>query len=511
MMNNKSLFSIFAAILFILILSLPAYAAAEYGVTRGTGIQVRNRAVNGEIVKRLNSGIRLKIEDESEEKDGAVWYRVSSASLSINGFVRSDFLMKGAKGPEDIEEGSTYKTVVDDAKIKSEPGNNAETLCTLSLGTLCTVKSTVFDEKSGYYWFLVTFEAVNGITSGYIRYDCLNIDDYNSGLIGEGFPDSYTGFLSNIHAMYPNWEFKAYNPAEDMTFDECVDEEAKISVVEGLGFSTAAVDKESVILKGTEDIETSLNSFGTGEFSFPTGDRNDMQLFWKAATRKQVAYYMDPRNFMLTSEGELNPSFLMFLSGTDTAGTSLEGVEKILSTSSMTGTIPGEGVTYAETVYSSSTGKSMNPYLIAARMVQEHGNAAGDPLINGNYSGYEGYYNYFNIQAYEKDGKSAVENGLRYAKEQGWNTRVKSINGGIKHLEDNYFFSSKHKQDTLYKQRFFFKDGTYCHQYMTSLYAPHYEAKKVFKGYGEKKSSDSAGVFLIPVYKDMPDSPASPE
>ncbi len=102
-MNNKSLFSIFAAILFILILGLPVYAAAEYGVTRGTGIQVRNRAVNGEIVKRLNSGIRLKIEDESEEKDGAVWYKVSSASLSINGFVRSDFLMKGAKGPEDID------------------------------------------------------------------------------------------------------------------------------------------------------------------------------------------------------------------------------------------------------------------------------------------------------------------------------------------------------------------------------------------------------------------------
>ena len=507
-MRNKPLFSIAAAVLLLMLLTLPV-SAAEYGVTRGTGIQIRNRAVNGDIVRRLNSGIRLKIEDESEERDGAVWYRVSSASLSFNGFVRSDFLLKGARGPEEIEEGSAYKTVVDGAKIKKDPGNDAETLCTLNMGTLCTVKSTVFDEKSGYYWFLVTFEAVNGITTGYIRYDCLNIDDYSSDLISEGFPESYTGFLSNIHAMYPNWEFKAYNPASDMTFEKCVDVETEISVVEGLCFSAAvSSDEGKVILKGTEDFETGLNSFGTGEYSTLTEDRNDIHLFWKAADKKQVAYYMDPRNFMLTSSGELNPSFLMFLSGTDTAGTSEEGVERILSTTSMTGNIPGEGASYAGTVYSSSVDSGINPYLIAARMRQEHGKAAGDDLINGNYSGYEGYYNYFNIRA---NGSDPVLNGLKYAKEQGWNTRIKSINGGISHLKDNYFFSSLHKQDTLYKQRFFFKDGTYCHQYMTSLYAPHYEARHVYKGYGEQKSSDSAGVFLIPVYKDMPDKPASPE
>ena len=102
-----------------------------------------------------------------------------------------------------------------------------------------------------------------------------------------------------------------------------------------------------------------------------------------------------------------------------------------------------------------------------------------------------------------------MKNGLRYAKEQGWNTRKKSINGGIDYLSENYFLSSRHRQDTLYKQRFFFKNGTYEHQYMTSIYAPHNEAKHVYKGYASDFSQVSQGTFLIPVYDKMPDKPAS--
>jgi len=143
---------------------------------------------------------------------------------------------------------------------------------------------------------------------------------------------------------------------------------------------------------------------------------------------------------------------------------------------------------------------------LSARMRREHGNPAGDDLINGNYSGYVGYYNYFNIRA---NGSNVVVNGLQYAKEQGWDSRVKSINGGIDHLADNYFLSTAHTQDTLYKQRFFFSNGSYSHQYMTSIYAPHHEAKHVAAGYGSDNSDSSEGVFLIPVYKDMPETPCS--
>ncbi len=502
----KSISALLIACVLITAFSVAAFGAEEYGVTQGLGIQLRKEPVNGEIISRLNSGVKVKILEESGERDGADWYRVSVNAVSANGYIRSDFVRKGLKGAEEIIEGSTYKTVVDGAKIKAEPGNDKETLCTLNNGAVCTVISSVFDIKSGYYWFLVTFEAVDNVTKGYIRYDCLNINDYSSELNDEGFPESYLGYLSSIHDLFPNFEFKAYYPASDMTFNECVDVETGISVVESTGFINAASLKKNRRSRADSEVESSVNSSLNGLYSVVTQGRNEMHLFWTTAGRSEVAYYMDPRNFMLTSSGDINPSFFMFLSGTDTSGTDEDGVKEIFSTTSMTGTIPGENMTYSELVYDYSVSKGVNPYLVAARMRQEHGNKNGDDLINGNYSGYEGYYNYFNIGA---NGDVPVVNGLKRAKEEGWNSRVRSIKGGIDYLSEEYFLSSLHKQDTLYKQRFFFKNKTYYHQYMTGLYAPHKEAEKVYKGYGEKKSSDAAGVFLIPVFKDMPEEPAS--
>ncbi len=509
-MKRKLFFSKGRLVLFIILsvffLSVSAYAESRTGVTRGTGIQLRNEPVNGDIIMRLNSGLKVNIEDETDGRDGVKWYKISSSTLSVNGYVRSDFIEPGGKGADDVESGSTYETVVDGAKIKASPSDDAETLCTLSIGTVCTVTETVFDKNSGYFWFLVTFSPVNGVSKGYIRYDCLNIGNYSSELVEEGFPDSYVPYLSVIHDMYPSWEFKAYNPSDKMTFDECVEAETPISVVPSSVAAYSGAGLRNNDKKADIDSETTLGGSQKGKFSLMMEGNVVINTVWKDANKKTVAYYMDPRNFMVTDSGELKKSFFMFLSGTNTEGTNKEGVKSILSTTSMTGAIPGEGVDYDETVYNKSVENKVNPYLIAARMRLEHGYKDGDDLINGNYSGYEGYYNYFNIKA---NGDDPVLNGLKYAKEQGWNTRVKSIKAGISFLADNYILSTEHKQETLYKQRFFFKDKSYYHQYMTNLYAPSREAEFVYEGYKEDKSDDSKGVFLIPVYKDMPETPAS--
>ena len=386
-MNKRKLTALICLITVLIQLSQIAYGEPLSGITTGYNIQLRDEPVDGNIIKRLDHGTAVSINETIEGRDGAEWYSVTIATLSVNGYIRSDFVHKGSIEPV------------------------------------------------------------------------------------EGFPDSYAPYLNAIHEAYPNFVFEAYNPAEDMTFDECVDAETPISV------------KSTVEIK--EDAEASLD--------------------WSPAERSVVASYMDPRNAMLTASGDLHSSFFQFLSGTDPKETSEEGVEEILAGTSMEKKKIEDGETITSLVYDYSVKKGINPYLIAARMRQEHGGKNGDDLINGVYKGYEGYYNYFNIGA---NGDDAVKNGLERAKKEGWDTRTKSIKAGIDYLAEGYFFNKDHTQDTLYKQRFFFKNKTYCHQYMTAIYAPFNEAKHVFRGYKGLDAS-SEGVFKIPVYKDMPETPAS--
>ena len=510
----KSKRALFALLLILILVIAPGTAFADddakdenTGVTSGTGIQLREGAVNGKITKRLNSGIRVKIESESQGKDGLTWYKVSCTEPSFSGFLRSDFVNKNGVAATELKIGNSYSVAYDDVKIKEKPGNKENTLCVVPAGTVCKINSVVYDEDSGYYWFNVSFNPVDNVGEGYIRYDYLDLDDFADELRSLGFPESYITPLCTIHSLYPGWSFKPYDPAPGMTFQACVDAETPISVMGTSSCTAGSVTGLDSVRSGSvlTGFETLLNGPIQGNHIIAIQGLYEGSIFWSQAPRNYVAYYMDPRNFMVNSSGGLNNSFYMFLSGTDTKGTKESGVAAILSTTSMKGTIPNENTTYSATVFNKSTAKGINPYLIAARMRQEHGSATGDRLINGTESGYEGYYNYFNIQA---NGNDVVRNGLQYAKDQGWNTRVKSIEGGIDYLAANYFFSSLHTQDTLYKQRFFFKNGSYYHQYMTSLYAPHNEAKHVAEGF-KSDGADSAGVFLIPVYKDMPETPSS--
>ena len=77
----------------------------------------------------------------------------------------------------------------------------------------------------------------------------------------------------------------------------------------------------------------------------------------------------------------------------------------------------------------------VNPYVLASMIIQEQGSEGTSPLISGSYSGYEGYYNFFNVEAYQSGSMSAIQRGLWYASQSGsygrpWNSVEKSIIGG---------------------------------------------------------------------------------
>ena len=105
-----------------------------------------------------------------------------------------------------------------------------------------------------------------------------------------------------------------------------------------------------------------------------------------------------------------------------------------------TGTSPGGGSTgaaapYADIIMAAASQSGVSPYVLAAMILQEQGNNGTSPLISGSYSGYEGYYNFFNVEAYQSGAMSAIEMGLRFASQSGsygrpWNTVEKAIRGG---------------------------------------------------------------------------------
>ena len=165
-----------------------------------------------------------------------------------------------------------------------------------------------------------------------------------------------------------------------------------------------------------------------------------------------------------------------------------------------------EAMTYAEVFMEVGAALNVSPYTLASRVRQEQGTEGTSKLISGTVSGYEGYYNYFNINASGTTTEEIITNGLNEAVECGWNTRYKAIYGGAEKLAENYISKG---QDTLYLQKFDV-DATYYslywHQYMQNLMAAANEGYNVYVAYSELGALDEALVFKIPVYENMPSS-----
>ncbi len=157
---------------------------------------------------------------------------------------------------------------------------------------------------------------------------------------------------------------------------------------------------------------------------------------------------------------------------------------------------------YSEIIIQAAKESGISPYSIAIKIFQEVGRK-GSNSVTGKYPGYEGYYNFFNYGAY--DGGNAIENGLKYAKEKGWNSPYISIIEGAKLMADSYISVG---QNTAYFYKFDViedgKNGTFWHQYMTNVQDPSSQAKTLYNTYATNNLLDLSLNFVIPVFNDMP-------
>lgn len=361
-------------------------------------------------------------------------------------------------------------------QVKEGPASFYNSIDTLSMGQEVTILST----SNG--WYQIQFKVMEGQTkSGWVPRDYIDINMelvdpsadpvFEAYLNEQGFPESYRTYLRSLHALFPDWKFKALKT--NLDWNTVINQE--LSVV-----------YRNLIPAGSAD---SWKSTEPGAYDWNTGVWVEFEDGWVAASKEIVAYYMDPRNFIRN-----NTDIFQFYTLSYTGEETEEGLANILN---------GTFMASSETVKQKYIGYFMeaakisgvSPYFLASRSVQEV------TRPGGGYSGsVEGpYYNFYNIGA---TGVDPIAAAVAYAKAQGWSSPKIAIIEGAKWISKGYIDSG---QDTLYLQKFDVIDGGngyYWHQYMTNVMAPTSEASKLAKAHPNYEASEI--IFTIPVYKNMP-------
>lgn len=386
--------------------------------------------------------------------------------------------------------GATIGTVSDKAglNVRTGPGTEYEVQFALSYGETFTILETTTD-SSGEKWYKMSARGFTGyVIAKYATVeeeeDYIYDGDFEKWLTSQGFPESYKDYLRTLHAAHPEWVFKAQKTGLD--WDDVIAKESKVGI--------------NLIHKSYPD---SWKSQEYGAYDPDTGKYVEFDSGgYVSASEAIIEYYMDPRNFLNES------GIFQFMSHAYDASTQTKsGLQTLVAGTFLADPFPEKSSTYptyADVILDAGKKAGANPYVLASMIILEQGANGKGNSISGNVSGYKGYYNFFNINAYASDGRDAVENGLIYAKSQGWNTRVKSIIEGASFYAKSYI---NNNQNTQYLKKFNVMNGlgsVATHQYMTNVRGAADEATTLKNGY--KAVIDTALTFNIPVYNNMPDT-----
>lgn len=374
----------------------------------------------------------------------------------------------------------------DGVNFREGPSKNYKSIKKLAKGTT----GEVLEISNNWYkmnisgtvgWVSATYVDVN--ITGY-EYDAAFEEYMNQ----QRFPESYRGALRELHAVYPNWIFKAQHI--QYSWSEVIAAESRLKV--------------NLVAASSDN---SWKSMQEGAYDWSTGtwigfDGDD----WVAASTEIIQHYIDPRNFL----DEIYLFQFIEQSYNVSSMTEAElnqirtGMGLIANNTYLAGAC--DNSTYIDVIMNVAAQTGVNPYTIAAMLIQEQGVNGTGGTISGKNSKYPGIYNHFNIGAYPKDGMDSVTRGLWYASQSGsygrpWDTKTKSILGGATHYGEGFVNIG---QDTLYLKKFDVADSNpYTHQYMTNIQGAANEGKLMSGAYNTEARKASL-VFKIPVYAGMP-------
>lgn len=338
-------------------------------------------------------------------------------------------------------------------------------------------------------------------------------DIFKSNVLSK-FPATYHPYLVYLHEQYPNAIFEVMDTGIEWThkYDASGNIIARGIVDEQiyLGKNLIQIQNTDNTKNGWKNQETLNIDTGLYRNDFDGGGDN-----WYSPSKEVVSYYLDPRNFLNDiyifqfEQLSFNENFH-----------NITGVQSILNGTFMESKkiqdLNENDISYAQAFMQAGSDFGVSPYYLAAKVIQEVGSSGNNEMVTGEYPGYEGYYNYFNICA---NGSSPIINGLICA--QGginknetdtgrpWNTPYRAIRGGAEFIYKGYL---KGGQDTSYTQKFDIIGDLYTKQYMQNIQASASETSISFsKGISTITNYKNLPfVFKIPVYNNMPNETALP-
>jgi len=372
-------------------------------------------------------------------------------------------------------------------------GVNIRNAPSLSSQVITAVSFAIFDvtDIQGE-WIEIDY---NGQTA-YVKdiAEWISVKEYNpEGLEAEfenqikDFPDSYKKDLRLLHLFYPNWKFVP-------------DKISNYSFYDLVKLETQDVSRYKQVQLGTSLHPISWRSMGIGCYNWENNSWYGNNGDWTGASREITAYYMDPRNF-------LNPySIYTYLQQSYNASTQTEqGLAQVIKGTFLENGYVDENDkdydgSYVKVIMAAAKDSGVSPYIIASKIIQEQGVNGLSSLISGTYTGYEGYYNFFNINASGSTTTDVIVNGLNHAKTNGWNTRSAAIIGGAKFLAGDYISGG---QGTYFYQNYDLHRAPNFHQYAQNVADAHQKGSKLSETYARELNSMLE--FYIPVYSGMPE------
>ncbi len=382
--------------------------------------------------------------------------------------------------------------------VRSGPNTTYAEVGKLYPGDKVKILDKVNSSNTNYpQWYKISVDGKSQFEGKYVAvnfidpiYEYIPEAEFEQYLKNQGFPESYKPLLRTLHATYPKWVFVADHLNHTWEF---------------------ALNTESKV--GTSLIQTP-NSWKSMEYGAYNWDSKSWVVFdtggWVAADKNVVAYYLDPRNSLNST------AIFQFLQQSyDASNQNINGLRDLVSGTFLANSFPESSYsTYCDVLIEAAKQSGVNPYILASMILNEQGVNGTGKSISGTVSGYEGYYNFYNINAYEGGGKDAVQNGLAFAKGSGkynlpWNTRAKAIIGGAVWYAEKYVNGG---QPTLYYKRFDYRStDSIISRYYTDITASYREGSALKGAY--KTNLNSAFTFRIPVYKNMPSEicPKPPE
>lgn len=328
-------------------------------------------------------------------------------------------------------------------------------------------------------------------------------DELKEEFKNAGFPESYWEKLAMLKAAHPNWQFVAIDTKLD--FNEAVNAESVVG--------------KSLIQYSVAGNEGYLSTAG-GSYNYYT---DKFTIFdgssWYAANKDAVAYYLDPRNFLIDMY-----IFQFEALAYDAENQKLEIVENLLN---------GEYIKqFSQHFMEAATESGVSPVYLSSLAKQEVGGGeypttaitGGEFVYNGQT--FSSLYNFYNIGA--TSGADAVFKGLYWAAGQGglttymrpWKTPKDAIVGGAIWISERYISKG---QNTSYFKKWnvvhnYLKDNelvldpyeNYTNQYMTNIMAPSSEARSTYMAYHNSGIIDTSFVFYIPVFNNMPEKTVLP-